>query len=129
MKYWIIKWDATQGRSSRKFETFLSPKFPHEKAHFEAYGFNNKDGAAFRWYRKVKIGDHVFCYQAFEDRYVAKCEVKEKDPKAPGGRSLVLVKISDLNDLRPKIRKGQWNILPLEDEKEIARLKAKCNQF
>lgn len=126
---WIIKWDASQSRSSRNFQTFFGAKLTTEFEPFEAYGFNNKNGAAYRWYRKVKINDHVFCYQVNEDKYVAKCIVREKDTKAPGGRALVLVKVSDLNDSQPKVPRGQWNILPLEDEKEIARLNAQCKQF
>jgi len=118
MKYWAIRWDASQGRSSRKFKTFLDLDLP-----FEAYGF--KSAIDIRLFNKVRPRDEVFCYQNDETKYVAKCRVKRKEKDAPGGRCLVLVKVCD-SDLSESFGDGEAICnLSKEDAKRIEGSSAK----
>jgi hypothetical protein len=106
-KYWIIRWNETvrgQKRSSRMFQTFLDKS----EFLFETYGY--RSGIDVRRFKEVKRGDQIFCfqaacYQSCNGAYVALGEVKAVEPKAPGGRSLVLLakRLSS-----PRVEKKFW---------------------
>lgn len=101
-----------QRRSSRVFKTFLdSPDL------FETYGYSSKGDV--RRFAKVRKGDQVFCYQIDEGAYVAKCEVKAKESKAPGGRCLVLAKVRCLRLVETFKRRGTLHELSESDAKAL----------
>ena len=115
--YWVIRWNAKvkgQKRSSRIFQTFLD-----RSELFETYGYNSKGDVS--RFAKVKKGDQVFCYQIDEGAYVALCEVKVKESKAPGGRCLVLANVRLLHLVEVFGPKG--TIHPLHEEEARALCK------
>jgi len=72
-------------------------------------------------FAKSQKGDQVFCYQIDEGRYVALCEVKVKESKAPGGRCLVLANVRLLHLVEVFGPKG--TIHPLLEEEARALCK------